>query len=152
MAPHDLIGQAQFVAHGPHLVFEQVAQRLYQLEVHLFGDSAHVVVALDLGRRIGARLDDIGIQRALHQIGRSVHLIGGLLEDANEQLADDLALLLGVDHPHQSVEEPVGGVHRDQLDALGTAEGVDHLLAFVLAHQAGVDEHASELMAHCPVD
>ena len=34
----------------------------------------------------------------------------------------------------------------DQLDALMPAEGLDDLVAFVLAHESGVDEHTRELM------
>ena len=50
----------------------------------------------------------------------------------------------------QAVEEPVGGLDVDQLDALVAAEGLDDLVALVLAHQPGVDEHAGELVADRP--
>ncbi|CAB4958292.1 unannotated protein [freshwater metagenome] len=33
----------------------------------------------------------------------------------------------------------------DEFDPLMPLEGLDDLLAFTLAHQAGVDEHAGEL-------
>ena len=47
----------------------------------------------------------------------------------------------------QTLEEPVGGLHVDELDALVSLERLDDLLALVLAHEAGVDEHARELVA-----
>ena len=46
---HHLVGQAQLGADGAHLVLEQVAQRLDQLELHVLGQAADVVVGLDAG-------------------------------------------------------------------------------------------------------
>ena len=71
----------------------------------------------------------------------------GLLEDADEQLADGLALLLRVDDAGEPLEEPVGGPDVDELDALMAVERLDDLVALALAHQPGVDEHARELRA-----
>jgi hypothetical protein len=48
----------------------------------------------------------------------SVDAAGGVLEDADEQLADGLALLLGVGDAGRALEEAVGGPHVDELDAL----------------------------------
>jgi hypothetical protein len=67
LAPHDLVGQAQLGAHLADLVLEEQAQGLDQVELHVLGEAAHVVVALDLGGAGGARLDDVGVERALHQ-------------------------------------------------------------------------------------
>src|SRR2546430_3407392 len=44
----------------------------------------------------------------------------------------------------EAVEEAVLGVHRHERDLEAVAEGADHLLALVLAHQPVVDEHARE--------
>src|SRR5919197_1223219 len=55
---------------------------------------------LDRGRaRAAARLDHVGVERALHEELGVAELRRLLLEDANELGADDLALLLRVDHP-----------------------------------------------------
>ena len=67
LAPHDLLGQPELLADRAHLVLEQVAQRLDELEVHVVGEAADVVVRLD-DRVVGAaRLDDVGVERALHE-------------------------------------------------------------------------------------
>ena len=58
-----------------------------------------------------------------------------------------LRLSSGSMHALEPLEEPVGGPHVDELDAEVAPEGLDHLLALVLAHEAGVDEHARELGA-----
>jgi hypothetical protein len=40
-------------AHGPHLILER-AQRLDKLELQVFGQAAHIVVTLDVGRTLTA--------------------------------------------------------------------------------------------------
>ena len=134
-----------------HLVLEQAAQRLDQLEVHVVGQAADVVVRLDLGRVLGARLDDVGVERALHEERASSMPPRRLLEHADEQLADGLALLLGIDDAVEPLEEAVGGRTWTSSMPWMAAERLDDLLALALAHQAGVDEDARELgpMALC---
>ena len=70
-----------------------------------------------------------------------------LLEHADELGADQLALLLRVGDAGEPREEALLGVDRDQRHLEGVAEGGDHLLALVLAHQAVVDEHARQPVA-----
>ena len=120
-------------------------QRLDQVELHVLGEPAHVVVALDLGGAGGARLDDVGVERALDQELGVLDAAGDALEDADEQLADGLALVLGVGDALELLEVAVGGAHVDELDALVALEGLDDLLALAEAHEPGVDEHAGQL-------
>ena len=56
-----------------------------------------------------------------------------------------LRLASGSVTPGERVEEAVAGVDVDQLDAHVAPEGLDDLLALVLAHQPGVDVDAREL-------
>ena len=95
----------------------------------------------------GARLDDVGVERALHQEVGLADLVRLLLEDADELLADDLALLLGVGDAGQLGQEALLGLHVHQRHVEVAAEGVLHLLALVLAHEAVVHEDAGELVA-----
>ena len=67
------------------------------------------------------------------------------LEHADEELADDLALVLRIGDAREALEELVAGVDVDELDALMPPKRLDDLLGFALAHQSGVDEHAREL-------
>ena len=102
--------QAELLADGAHLVLEQQAQRLDQLEAHLLGQAADVVVALDLGRLARAALDHVAGTAcpARGSSWRRRELARLLLEAADELLADDLALALRVGDPGQLVEEAVG--------------------------------------------
>jgi hypothetical protein len=88
-----------------HLVLEQFAQRLDQLQLHEVGQSADIVVALD--RRRGAAagrdaLDHVGIERALGQEVGAVDLLGFAVEHVDELAADDLALGLRITDARQS--------------------------------------------------
>ena len=98
LAVDHLVRQAEREADLPHFVLEQVAQRLDELERQLLRQAADVVVRLDLRRRAVARraLDDVGVGRALRDEVDLADLVGLRLEDADERLADDAALLLRV--------------------------------------------------------
>src|SRR5207249_11941431 len=66
----DPLGQAQLPPHLPHLVLEQLAQRLDELPWQVGAQAADVVVRLDRHRRSAPRrggLDHVGIERSLDQ-------------------------------------------------------------------------------------
>ena len=93
LAPDHPLRQPQLGADRPHLVLKQHPQRLDQLEVEVLGQAADVVVGLDRrGPVAAARLDHVGVERALHQVADALQPRRLLLEDADELLADDLAL------------------------------------------------------------
>ena len=108
LAQDHRLGQAQLEADLADLVLEQVAQRLDQLEPQVGRQPADVVVGLDLlgglGLR-GGRLDDVRVERALGQEVDPPELGGLLLEDPDELVADDLALLLRVLDAGQAGQE-----------------------------------------------
>ena len=78
--------------------------------------------------------------------------LGVVLEDLDEEAADGLALGLGVLDAVEGVEEAVAFVGVDQRDVVVVAEEGDDLLGLALAHEAGVDEDAGELVADRLVD
>ena len=150
--------QAELLADQPDLVLEQRAQRLDQLELEVVGQAADVVVGLDVrGARSPAGLDDVGVERALHEEGDLVAVVAGTaspedlglggLEDPDELAADDLALLLRVGDPGERLEELLLGVDDLELDAGRGHEVALDLLGLALAHQPVVDVHAGQPVA-----
>ena len=114
-------GQPELAPERTHLVLEQFAQRLDQLELHALGQAADIVMRLDGGRRAAGRrhaLDHVGIERALRQEIDRADLLGLRLEHIDEQLADHLALHLGVGDAGERVEEARGRIDRDQRDVV----------------------------------
>ena len=137
------------LAQRAHLVLEKHAQRLHKpLEAHIPGQAADVVVAFDGGAGLRAAFDDIRIDGALEQIVRAAELFCLLLEHADELLADDLALALGLGHAGEAVEKAPARVHGDDVEAELIAVEAEHLLSLVLAQQAVIHKDAGEPVAH----
>ena len=98
LAEDHLLGQAEGEADLAHLVLEEIAQGLDELEGHVLREAADVVVRLDALRRRALRAVwplsiDVGVRRALGDEIDAADLVGFGLEDADEGLADDAALL-----------------------------------------------------------
>jgi hypothetical protein len=77
-----------------------------------------LIVAVPVRRRF----DDVRVERPLHEEAGVAELGGLLLEDADELLADRLALGLGLGHPVQPPQEALLGVDGDQRHVEGVAE------------------------------
>ena len=105
------------------------------------------MVALDDGGVASAGLDDVGIDGALDQVVHLTQLLGLVLEDADELLADDLPLGLRVGHSSKPPQEPGFGVHPDKMN-VPSGEGGFHFIALVLAHETVVHKYTGELVAH----
>ncbi|CRM87606.1 hypothetical protein [Pseudomonas sp. 22 E 5] len=145
-----VVRQAEFQAQTSDFVLEQFAQWFYQFEVHLLRQATHVVVGLDhvgLAALGASRLDHVRVDGALGEVLDVVQFVGLGIEHVDEGAADDLALFLWVAFARQVVEELVLGVGADHFDAHVLSEHGHHLLAFVQAQQAVVDEHARQLVA-----
>ncbi len=99
MAPDDIFRQIQFEPQPAHFVLEQIAQRLDQFELKFGGQTTHVVVQFDRGRRtVGGRaaFDDVRIQRTLCQES-GVFDLGRLCREAvNEAVPDPASFLLRI--------------------------------------------------------
>ena len=96
----------------------------------------------------GTGLYDVGIDGALGQEADALQLAGLLFKDADELGADYLALLLGVGHTGQFVEEAVNGIDIHQIGVHLVAEDAHHLLGLALAQQTVIDVYRHQLFAH----
>lgn len=170
LALEDLFGHLQVAADTADLVLEEVAQGLNELELHVFGQAADVVVALDglRGAFDGGGLDDIRVERALDEPGDLVAFgvmlglafcfkiledgFGFVVEDGDELVADDLALGFGVGNACQAREEALAGVDGDDVEAKLLAHGGLDLFELIFAEDAVVDEDAGQAVADSLVD
>ena len=105
------------------------------------------MVALDDGGVPLAGFDHVGVDGALGQIVHGADLLTLPLENADKLLADDLALVLRLLNAGQGGEEALLLVAADQVD-VPLGEGLLHLVALVLAHQAVIHKDAGQLAAH----
>ena len=125
MAADEGLGQAELAAERAHLVLEQFAQRLDQLHVHALRQPADIVVRLDGDRRAAGErhaLDHVGIERALRQELGAAELFCFRLEHIDEELADRLALGLGIADALERVEEVLRRVNVDERNVVVAAE------------------------------
>ena len=116
---NNLLGQTQFQAELAHFVLEQAFQRLDQLELHVPGQAAHVMVALDHGRRVAGnrhRLDHVGIKRALREKHRLARTLRRRLKHVDERPSDNLPLALRIGDTPELGQEHLGGVLILQFD------------------------------------
>ena len=104
------------------------------------------MVALDDGSDIRAGFNHVGIDRTLSQIVHGADLLALFLKDADELLADDLALRLRIGDVLQAREETLFRVDAHEVDVPILERGLD-LVALVLAQQTVVDKDARELIA-----
>ena len=148
--------QAELDADLADLVLEEGPQRLDELELQVVGQPADVVVRLDVAPRPRRRRDSTtsgysvpctrnSTARRRARLGDDLAL--GALEGADELASDDLALLLGVAHAVERVEERLRRVDDLQRDAGRGHEVALDLLGLALAEQAVVDEHTGQLVA-----
>ena len=131
-----------------YFIFEEEAERLDELEVHLLGKTADVVVALDFARRAidGGGLDDVGVDGALAEPTRIFyfHCLG--VEDLDEICTDDFTFLLGLGDTGEIGHEAVGRIDTDDVEIHVLILCKDALV-FIFAEQTVVDEYAGEIFA-----
>ena len=154
--PHDhFFRQSELAAHFAHLVLEEAAEGLEEFELHVFGEAADVVVALDDCAGIavdGDALDDVRVSGPLSEERHVRDVRAGVAEDLDELAADDLALAFGFVDARELREESVGGVDVHERHLERAAEELADAFRLVLAEQAVVHEDAGELVADGLVD
>ena len=96
---------------------------------------------------VAARLDHVGVERSLDEPLHVAELPRLVLEDADELLADPLALLLGVDDPGELREEALLRLDVDERTPKWPPNVSTTCSASSLPQQAVVDEDAGELVA-----
>ena len=141
-----MLGHTQLTTHTTHLVLEEPFQRLTQLQVHLFGQATHIVMALDDLAGDIQTLDAVGINRTLGQPFGIRYLVGLGIKDINETLADYLALTLGFCYAGQLAEEFLAGIDAYHIEPQ-TLVVVEHIAELVLAQHTVVHENTGEVAA-----
>lgn len=146
----EMLGDAKLAAGLSHLILEQEAQRLDNLlEVDAVRQAADIVVALDDGGLAETALNDVGINRPLHEEIDLADLLRFGFKNTDEFLTDDLALLLRFCHSLEFFIETLLGVDADKVQvvrAFRAEHGLD-LVSLVLSEEAVIDKDARQLLA-----
>src|SRR5690606_28117996 len=154
LAKNKLPGQAQLETHTADFILEELPKRLHQFQVHHFRQPSHIVMALDhrRGPLHRDRLDHVRIRGPLDQETRVADLATFLLENPYELLADDLSLLLGIEHAPQSMQKPLGSIDADSVQVSFRLQYRKYLFELVFPKQAVVDEDANQPVTDGPVN
>jgi hypothetical protein len=155
LAIDHVVGQAERQTGSAHLVFEEIAKRLDELEPQVDREAADVVMRLDPMRIDGVMtrtLDHVGIERALSQKFDPLQRRRLALEYLDERCANPAPLLFGIDHALQHPEELAAGVHRLDLDAQVMLHHLFDAAPFVATEQPIVDEQAGQLSGKGTMD
>src|SRR5262249_48946529 len=148
MAVHHIARQSQLNTETPHLILEQLPQRLDELEFHLLGQTTDVVMGLDhvglAGAGTGGR-DDIRIDRAVRQEFHAGQLVCFLIEYLDEGATDDLALLLRISDTREHRKEALFGIDPNDAYAEMLGKRTHHLVAFTEPQEPVIDEDAHQL-------
>ena len=115
--------------------------------MHLLGQSAHIMMALDHLSCNVETLNAVGIYRTLSQPLGIRYLLGLRIEHLNEITAYYLALLLRVGHSFKVFEELLARVYPNHVKAK-TFVIFHHLSKLVLAQHSMIDEYTSEVLAY----
>ena len=107
------------------------------------------MVALDHGARSfdAHALDHVRVQRALYEVFGIFDAVRVLIEDVDEQLADDFPLLLWICDAREPVDEQLARVDRDQVQVKALTHRVHDAFELALAEQAVVHEDAHQAIA-----
>src|SRR4029077_6307126 len=136
--------------------------RFEHLKVHLFGQSADVVMALDYVRRIAAdgdTFDHIGIKRSLREelkllIGFRGVLVGfgkvdnRIFEYFDELVADNLSLFLRIHYSAQLCQETFRSINVFEFNVKVFAENPLNDFFLARTQQTVVDEDTGKLVAN----
>ena len=115
--------------------------------MHLFGQTAYVMMALDDLARDIQTLNAVRINSALCQPFGVFYLLRLSIEDLHKVTTDDFSFLLGFFHACQVAQEFLTGIHAYHVQAKALVIA-HHIAELILAQHAVVHEYTGQLVAY----
>lgn len=151
MTANEMLRNTQAAAYGTDLILEQPLERLAELESHLLGQTAHIVMALDgLTGNVQA-LNTIRVYGTLRQPFGISYLLCLGIKYLNEVAANYLAFLLRLGNTLQVLEELVRCIHALNVQAQADIV-VEHIGKLILTQQTVIYEYAGQVLAYSLVE
>ena len=145
MAGNQMIRHAQLASYAANFVLKQQTQRLAQLQMHFFGQSSHIVMALDNRSGDRKRLNAIRIDSTLCQPLYIFYLMGFFIKHINKSLSYNLAFSFRLGHSCQLRKEFGTCVHAYYVQSQ-TLIIVQHILELILTQHAMIHEDTSQVL------
>ena len=134
----------EFTTDATHFIFEEEAEWFDKFEVHLFRETAYVVVALDDHTGDGERLNHVWINCALSKPLNIFKFLSFLVEDVDEALTDDFTFLFRIGNACEFTIEVVFSVNADYVEAHVAIVG-KHCFKLFVTQETIVNEDTSEV-------
>ena len=151
MTAYEVLGNTKTTADGTDLILEEPLERLAELETHLLGQTAYVMMALDCLTGYVEALNTVRIDGTLGE-PLGIGYLGGLgIEHLNKVAAYDLTFLLRIGHTLQVLKELGRCIHT--LDIQAQAHVVTHHVGeLVLTQQSVVYEYTGQVLTDSLVE
>ena len=155
MPPDHLVRQSKLLADCSDFILEKFPQRFKKLQLHIFGKSADIMMALDIVSLAGlcsGRLDNIRVDRPLCQPPGIVNFCRLFFEYFHKEIADDFSLFLRISFTGKTGQKALFRINTDNLDPEIAGKSGHHLIAFAQAEQPVVHKDTGQLVADGPMN
>ena len=137
---------AQLTAYAAHFIFEQKAERFAKFQIHLFGQTAYIVMAFNHRTCDRQGFDAVGVNGTLCQPLHVFNLVSFFIEYVDKSFADDFTFAFRFGYACQFGKELFAGVYADNVQSEAFVI-MKHIAEFVFAKHAVVDEDTSQVFA-----
>ena len=151
MACDKVLGHAQLTANATYLVLEKPLERLAERQMHLLGQSTHVVVRLDDLTRNIERFNTVWIDGTLCKPLGILNLLCLGIEYFDKVAANDFALLFRITYSCQISKELLRCIHTNHIETK-TLIVVHHIVELVLAKHTMIDEDTCQILADSAIE
>ena len=153
LTPYKLLWYAELFADFSYLVFEKVAQWLYNaVKVDVLRHFHLIVVSFYCGSVALSAFDTVRVDSTLCEKA-AVCLFSDLIpEYLIELCSDSLSLFLWICYAFELFKELLLTVYSYKSHIEKSCESFLNKVALVFSHKALIYEHAGELFAHCTAD
>ena len=103
---------AQLTAYAAHFIFEQKAERFAKFQIHLFGQTAYIVMAFNHRTCDRQGFDAVGVNGTLCQPLHVFNLVSFFIEYVDKSFADDFTFAFRFGYACQFGKELFAGVYR----------------------------------------
>ena len=138
-------GKTESSADHTNLILEEKLYGLNELERHIFGQAAYVMVGFN--GLFAVAFENVGVDSTLSKEGDAFKLVGFFVEYLDKFAADYLTLCFGIGNTRKKIEEAICCVNVYKVSIKLVAEHFDNLFGFALTHKAVVYVYANELFA-----
>ena len=145
MTVDEMVRHTERTSYTAYLIFEKPFQRFAEREMHLFRQTAYVMVRLDDFTRDIERFDSVRINGSLCKPLGTRLLLGFCIKDLNEVTSYDFTFLLGVGNACQVVEEFLACIDTDNVKS-ETLVVVHDIVELIFTEHAVINEDTCEVL------